>query len=277
MPTAILIIFEYKIKQLPGAIIDLYHSYKWCESFGCNINVFTDIQKINNMSILEDAIDNKIVNEDIINFYEFLISKNIVTNPSELLFKIKNKLMEIDDNKLIIYYSGHGTEDNAVMPNGELLSFISFRENILESLDSYAEIFWILDCCNPNGLNLPFKLKNNSFELSSSKIQCVTQPILLLISSQSNEKSIATKYGSIFSRLLFNFLSKIKKNRNLKHLIDNLSKEINILNTGYKQTISLYSSYIIHPILWLWIGTNKEYDIVSDISLSTLIVRRKQY
>lgn len=274
MPIAILIVFEYEHKPLTGAIIDLYHAYKWCKSFNCKINVFTDIEYIKDSSILEAAFEKNIVEDDIMTFYENIDSKYIVNNSSELLSELNNILDISKDNKIIIYYSGHGVENNAIMPNKELFSFISFRNKLLDLFDSYTEIFWILDCCNPNGLNLPFKLKNNSFELSSSQIECVTQPILLLTSSNSNEKSIASKFGSIFSKSLFTFLSNIDTDRNLTNMINSLSNEINILQTGYTQTISLYSSYVINPVLWMWIGSVNNYDIVSDMSLSILILRR---
>jgi len=60
MPTAILIGFEYKNDMLPGTLIDLYHCYKWCESFGCNINVLTDIKEVDT-KLLYTAIDKLII------------------------------------------------------------------------------------------------------------------------------------------------------------------------------------------------------------------------
>ena len=271
MPISILIVFEYQIKQLPGAIIDLYHAYKWSKSYGYETYIFTDIKKTN-IELLQSAVLNDDIDDDILTFYKKLENKYIVTNSDDLMFKIKS-VLDMEDDKLIIYYSGHGIEDNIIMPNKSLLSFISFRDNILESLSDYVEIFWILDCCNPNGLNLPFKFNNNSFELSSSKIECVTQPILLITSAEKDEKSIATKYGSLFSKSLFKYLNKCN-DRNLQVMINKIKEDIDNVGSGYKQTISVYSSYIIHPVLWMWIGNDKTYDIVSDLSLTILILRR---
>jgi hypothetical protein len=63
------------------------------------------------------------------------------------------------------------------------------------------------------------------------------------------------------------------KNRNIRRLIGNLGSSIRKMHTGYAQTVSVYSSYITDPILWLWIGTQKSYDVVHDITLSILMIR----
>jgi len=291
MPTVILIGFEYTFNILTGAIIDLYNAYKWCLSFGCDIHVLTDITSVKHINNLYDAINLEIVNTDILSFYDNIKSLTIVTNAQVLLTNII-KILEkgVPDNKVIIYYSGHGIKESMVMPDRTLLPFIDFRDNILSTLKYDTEIFWILDCCNPNGLYLPFNLNGNRFILSSSKIKCVSQPILLITSSESHEKSIATKFGSIFSRHLFDILTllgdtngpiiwkgdmsiPLHKNRNLRRLIGNISSSIRKLHTGYTQTVSIYSSYLIDPVLWMWIGSTHTYDIASDLTLTTLIIR----
>lgn len=264
MPTAILIGFQYGVSfgnPLPGTKADLKNAISWCKSFDCDIHIFTDILSMNKSVHIEDG-------------------RSLVA----LIVKILNK--KIIDNKLIIYYSGHGVKDSMVMPNKDLLLFTDFKDNILKILDPYTEIFWMLDCCNPSGLHLPFKLDNNSFALSSSKIQCVTQPILLIASSEEGEKAIGLQSGSLFSTKLFSLLTSINdnnntipngKNRNLNRLIGNLSgaiRKISPLNSGYSQTVSVYSSYQCDPIMWMWIGSNKPYDIVTDMTLTTLIVRK---
>lgn len=297
MPTAILIVFEYTFNSLTGAIVDMYHACKWCKSFDCNIHVLTDINYIKDPHNIQNVVDRKIADPELIVFYDKFPSKTIITNGSTLLNKIINILhVGIPDNKLIIYYSGHGIKDSMVMPDRTLLSFVNFRDNILQILNPYIEIFWVLDCCNPNGLHLPYKLEGNTFILSPSKIECISQPILLITSSEANEKSIATKAGSVFSRHLFRLLTLLNsddktvtlslkpsgryrlniptyKNRNLRRLIGNLASSIRKMHTGYAQTVSVYSSYFIDPILWMWIGSCKLYDIVTDLSLSSLIIR----
>lgn len=290
MPTAILIGFEYTFNSLEGAIIDLYQAHKWCQSFGCQINILTDIQSIKDPGNLRSVIDKNLAGKDLLTFYH-RVNPGIVNDKKGLLDDIiKILTLGIPDNKLIIYYSGHGVKDSMVMPDRTLLPFIDFRDNILSYLNPYVEIFWILDCCNPNGMNLPYKLDGNRFVLSPTKIQFVTQPILLITSAETNEKSVATKSGSIFSRYLFNLLSEMNRpvepiiqkrniiiptgrNRNLRRLIGNLGSSIRKMHTGYAQTVSIYSSYITDPVLWMWIGSSTNSDIVTDMSLSSLIIR----
>jgi hypothetical protein len=294
MPTAILITFEYVFKSLPGAVVDLYHAFTWCRSFECDIHILTDIESIKDPNNLEQVVKYKIADKNILTFYDDILtgnsSKNNIKDSLTLLNSLNRILsLDIPDNKLIIYYSGHGVKDSMIMPNKSLLSFIDFRDHVINLLKPYVEIFWILDCCNPNGLQLPYKLTGNTFALSSSQIKFVTQPILLITSSESNEKSIATKFGSVFTRHLFRILNQlnidmdrkfkkrisipIQKNRNLRRLIGNLTSSIRKMGTGYIQTVSIYSSYVMDPLLWMWIGSNKSYDIVIDLTLTTLIFR----
>lgn len=279
MPTAIIIGFEYATNILPGALIDIYQAHKWCCSFGCSTYVFSDIRNGIDDRIIKKNVDQGIVDSDIMSFYD-LVDKTPVTTSNELLTGISDKLEQMTDERLIIYYSGHGTKDALVLPNRELLPFIAFRDTILRQVSATTEIFWILDCCNPTGLHLPFVLNNNKFVLSSARVSCVLQPILLIISSNSQEKSVTSDTGSLFTRYLFRILHNLNigssiasRNRNLRRLLGNLSSSIRRIHTGYTQTVSLYSSYIIDPVLWLWIGNDDTVDIVTDISLSTLVIR----
>lgn len=291
MPVALLIGFEYTFNSLTGAIIDLYHASNWCKSFGCDVHILTDIEYVKDRDNLKQIVDRKIAGSDLLTFYDSIPIKRYCRNSVTLLTEIGNILKKgVPDNKLIIYYSGHGVKDSMVMPDRTLLPFIDFRNNIIGEINPYVEIFCILDCCNPSGMHLPFKLTGNEFVLSPTKIECVRQPVLLITSSEVNEKSIATKAGSVFSRHLFRILSRLSfndntifnkkkiviptyKNRNLRRLIGTLASSIRGMHTGYSQTVSMYSSYIIDPILWMWVGNNKPYDLVTDISLSTLIIR----
>lgn len=290
MPIAIIIGFQYDFHTLPGAIIDIYHAYKWCQSCGYPIYVFTDITQITDTRNLKLAMERNIVKPDILTFYEDIPNKHIVSTVDSLTTGLQTCLSQISDDKLIVYYSGHGIKDVMVMPDKTLLNFVKFREAITFHLSPYTEIFCILDCCNPDGLHLPYKLINNSFMLSPRQITCITQPMLLITSANPDEKSVSTRTGSIFTSRLFSLLSQMnsdepliydgnsitvpnKRNRNLKRLLSNLNSYIRTVHTGYTQTVSIYSSYVMDPILWMWVGSHKKYDIVTDKSLSILFLR----
>ena len=41
--------------------------------------------------------------------------------------------------------------------------------------------------------------------------------------------------------------------------------------SGYKQSVSIYCSYSLDPVLWLWLG--KHNDIVLDICNTVFVIR----
>lgn len=289
MPTAILIGFEYTNDKLPGTLIDLYHCYKWCGSFGCDINILTDIKKVDT-KLLYEAIDNNLANKDVLQFYDninpIIISNNLI---EEILKILKN---EITDNKLILYYTGHGVlYDNLVMPDDSLISMKKLKNVILDNVSAITEIFIVLDCCNPDGMGLPFRLKDNLFVLSSTDmklVEFIDNKVLLITSSANHQKSVATLLGSLFTRFLFKILIEMNSynslffkkeehiplsiNRNLQRLTGNLSSNIRKLQTEYQQNISIYSSYVIDPILWMWLGNHNNHNIITDYTLDNIII-----
>lgn len=278
MPLALLIGFEYNNNSLPGVIIDLYRANKWCESFNCDVHIITDNKIL-------DGLTNRYTSEYINTMTERhddntqFIKKsmlNVISNRNDLCTSIKKIFNDATptDGKIIIYYTGHGIKESLIAPDGSLLPFVDFRDIITDNASPYAEIFCILDCCNPNGMHLPYKLVNNQFVLSSYKVECIKQPMLLITSSEMHEKSIAKRSGSIFSHYLFELLSTLT-NRNLTKLLLSLSNSIKKIDTGHPQTVTIYSSYVIDPLLWTWIGSTKNYDIVTDMSLSAIIIRVK--
>lgn len=279
---AILIGFEYNINKLPGVIIDLYHSYNFCQTFCDKIFVCTDIEYIKDETLLQEAINDKIANDDLLTFYSKLEPLIII---NDLLSVLKTILINGKIDKLIIYFSGHGSDGSVILPDNSLLSFDDFKNCILDNI-SDTEIFWILDCCNPQGLHLPYKLNGNRFTLSPNRFHCVKQKIMLITSAENHEKSIATRSGSLFSRYLFRLLLilnlpfnyqeeqtiPLHKNRNLHRLVGSLTSSIRKFYTGYSQTVSIYSSYIQDPVLPMWIGSSNRYDIMTDLTMNALLI-----
>jgi hypothetical protein len=262
MPVAILIGFEYTHNPLPGVLIDLERACRWARSFECAITLIVD----------QACGSNSDTESEILSQYPTLRIRHLAA----LRLAVTTVLTgTVADQKLIIYYSGHGVAESMILPDQTLLPFTHFRDLILGTLDPYTEIFWILDCCNPNGLHLPYKLTGENFRLSPTHIDCITHPSLLLTSSNSNEKSVTTQFGSIFTLTLFRYLNRLRrtsfKNRNLYRMVQHLNAMIHKFGTGSIQTISVYSAYMTDPLLWMWLGPNS--DIVTDPTLSLLIIR----
>lgn len=287
MVTAILVAFEYirvVNSTLIGAVFDLYHAYKWCSSFGANIYIFTDVDFNKHIPYLKLSAQHNRVDNDAATFLNNHPNTYIVKTKKDLFDNLKH--VEYD-SRVILYYSGHGIKESMMMPNQELVPFVLFRNSILNNLSPATEIFGILDCCNPSGLHLPFKLRDNNFRLSGRKVDCIHQPFLLITSSDDSEKSIATKDGSAFSRVLFSTLTllnesfsveqqqtiPVSRNRNLRRLMSNIASTIRRQHIGYSQTVSIFTSYYTDPVLWPWIGSKNSSDIVVDSSLSVLVIR----
>jgi len=284
MPTSIIIGFEYSLNPLPGAYIDIYNAFKWGNSFNSDTYIISDVDYNINKNNITQAINNNYIDIDIHMLSTY--PKIILDNGIDLSANIKTILSYgIIDNKLIIYYSGHGINNSMIMPNSSLLSFNTFKNIIFQNISHDVEVFIILDCCNPNGLSLPYKLHDNCFRLiTNNHIEFIPNNILLITSSNENEKSLATIYGSVFSKSLFNLLTLMNinypitttinknSNRNLQRLISTIKNSIRKLDTGYHQSVSIYTSFIIDPLLWMWIGSNKNYNIITDSTLNTLII-----
>lgn len=240
MPLSILIGFEYVKQKLPSTRKDLLLMNNWCKSFSYNIHTITDIvvswenyTKIQSLSDLLAALH------------------NILSTKEKYGF----------DDRLILYYSGHGVNNNILLPNDEELSFYDFRDIILYYLNPTVEIFWILDCCNPQGLQLPYKfsLSSQMFMLNCTK-KFFPHRMMVLTSAESTQKSISTSTGSTFTKCFISYISE-NNSRNLSVMLPKLNHIINTENTictnlDYCQNVTLYSSYIDIPILWFWIGKN---------------------
>lgn len=273
MPTAILIVYEYETTKLTGAVIDLYLMYKWCETLNYDIHVVTDItdEKITlNKDIISKAIKKQFCDNGIYVFFR-QFRGTIALNTNNFSRSLDN-IPKVSDNKLLMYYSGHGGNNCIKLPDGSKYTTHKLKQTILNKVNNDGEIFWIMDCCNPSGLNIPYKLSNNKFVLQNDQWHFTTQKIILFTSSTGHQKSFALPFGSRFTQqLLFLFHENIT---NIQHLCNTINKNL-ISQTNeskYKQTVTAYSSYVIDPIVWSWIYPNKKYHITSDPSLSMLIL-----
>lgn len=295
MTIALLIGFEYNY-TLKGAIIDLYLAYNWCKSFCNTIYVITDVKNIENKNVGNEI---KFFYRNLTNKFEVKDEHQLRDSLSKIMFNIKKK----EHEKMVLYYSGHGKKESIILPNNKLFSFDKFRNIICNKLPSEIEIFMIIDCCEAHGLQLPFHYHNKKFKLSKYNKVYLPHKVLLITSSEPNENCVMDKNGgSLFSKFLFEYLTSLQykhkkysipniftnifsksddnteiliktKNRNLNLLKLHIDKSIANLNTGVKQTVNIYSSYIIEPILPFWIGSSHPHTINSDFNLSHLIIQ----
>lgn len=271
-PVVIIIGFNYKKKCLPTTKKDIDNVMNWCKENKYDYSILSDVE----------------YSESKNNIYMINTKSDFISSITKTMNNFSGK------NKIIVYYTGHGSENYFKLPDDTKISSLDFRNIFLGN--PLSEIFFIIDCCNPSNLCLPFKLKSNRFALikddSTSPVQ---QKVFLITSSRPVEKAVAHKEkGSLFTKNLLdllrelsdgfnppNFNKNIKNlkfknqyNRNLERLVYKLNNKIkNQNNSGHNQSVCFYSSHATHPILWLWIGSPENFDIIPSENFENLIVR----
>lgn len=289
MTTAILIGFRHQggvIGTLPGALIDIHRAYRFCHSLNWNTHVISDITDEKLPSGISSVIAHGSIHNAIMTFMTEIKSDKLINIRTAIELKnALNTILSKNQNKrLFIYYSGHGLYSSIVCPDSNKLDFMDFRSLITDSTKRLGdadgpEVFLVLDCCKPGNLFLPYTLKDEKFDISSTYIASKNR-ILLITSADTDQYSTATKFGSLFSEFFFDYLNKLLNkdagkwpSRNLnvirKAINDNLQKS----KTGYKQTMNVYSSHVMLPLLWSWIGA-MNYDIKIDFDCKTITMRK---
>lgn len=279
--SAILIGFRYNnTNSIIGTIIDLYIAYKYCQTIGCgDIYIFSDIENISGRNI-PDAVINDIVDINIMHFMDHQKYSMVVQDRQGLLDNLKKINISPRENKLLVYYTGHGTQDAICLPSDEKLSIAMFRDTILSICQPDSEIFWIMDCCHSNGLYLPYYYDtiHSEYRLANYHRCYITNKVFLITSSNKDEKAVATEYGSLFTRFLFKTLhgSLTRRKWNIGAIIDEITKKIREKKTGYTQSVSVYSSYIMSSVIWGWLWGDGKYIVDYDEKYKYLkIIERK--
>ena len=290
MPTAIIIGFEYSslindkpqlTKLLSGALFDIYRMYRWCRECNYKIFIITDITEVRELGVLVDGISSGKIEREISNFSPWSMDECKIVKNSSSLMESLTSIPPPEDNKLLIYYSGHGESEQMVMPNCDKLSFATIRDAIHTSIPISVEVFWILDCCESGNFDLPYKIVDNKFTLQDvNKAKFLRQNTFLVASAGANEKSISGRYGSIFTKKLLSVLRRldshevplIDKNRNLSRIMGEISSSLRLLKSGYHHTITVWSSYLNNPVLWCWIGSSKYNikEIIGEVPIITI-------
>lgn len=277
---AILINFEYKTNVLPGASIDLYLAYKHLNSYGYDIIIFTDISELNT-NIINRAIKTNIIDDNIYNFYKKITP--FVGNENDLLENIKTSCEGY--NYCFLYFSGHATPTHMIVHNEYTISFNKFQNEIMNRQN--LRIVGLFDCCNCNGLNLPFILKDNEFRTINQNIDfdkinsfdCTLSKSIIFTSSNSNGAALACNLVSFMTSIFFKYLDDLsipyddmedlsKYNRNLQRMCNSMSTQI---DRGGSVKVNVYSSHIIDPVLWNWVERKDKFVIESSDSPFALL------
>ena len=295
MVFAILIGFEYRIVTVapdgkktesinfPGTFVDLDWAYQWCRDQKFDTAIITDIAADNTPTGITKAVVTGRVNMRSLNFYaETSKDYRRVTDRKSFIDTLTSELSKIAantswDKKLFIYYTGHGHamaagKSSFLLPTGEPFDFDEIRTLLTSNLDERVEILGILDCCYPTGMRLPYKLSpKNTWDLLPDYKAC-KQEFLLITAATPTQTSVATQFGSLFTKMFFEYLHRLNEplptdskeipwpSRNLLKIADHVSREIKDQKYDTAQTLNIYSAYKVLPIIPLWIG-NLRYSI----------------
>lgn len=269
---------------LPGILIDIYRSYKYVESVTSNknITVITDLVMDPNITDLKESIVKSIVDLEIINTIRDLDVKGYLhsfSSKADLLIKVKSVCKNC--RKIFIYYTGHALNGNILLPLSNLevcykynrivdssISFSVLRDIICSNSKKNAEIFSILDCCNSNGFDLPYKIINGVFRLTmkSNKVY-PTQKFICLSSTSSDEVSASSKNGSIFTNIFFDNFG---VERSLINLLGIVLEECKM---KFDQTVTVNSTYPDLKLIWKWLLTPKDIFVKFNIIENYFIIK----
>jgi len=300
-------------KAIPSVIIDIHRAYKFMKDItnipSDSILILTDMDKQILPPGISEWVAEGIVDLDIMDFMTTEPKYHAIVSYEEIIDNITLKLSEKKYTKIILYYSGHGSNGKLDLPNKSHISIQKIRELFLFNsyyysekgsepdngismisdsiLQNYRDVFIILDCCNGSDLDLPFYLDipSKRFKLASnyhlrSRLvdnlkSFIDKRVLLIVSSQQHENAVSTYKGSLFTRLFFNrlyLMVKSSKERSLVNLITELNKEIKSrLSKEYIQTASIHSSYPFLPVIPSWILNPSFNCYIHDKSDSIII------
>ena len=178
-----------------------------------------------------------------------------------------NNIISLPD-VLESYYRAHKNDPSSDLTK---MSLDEYKSIILSSISKKGEVFIVMDCCNSNGLDLPYHLKDGVGRLLRGENHIfIGARIICVSSTMKDEQSIASRDGSIFSRSLF--LNMRSKQRSLKILSKLIDDEC---SSKFSQTTTVHISHPNLKFLWPWIYGN--YNLVMSINnfKNIILIERK--
>ncbi len=206
-------------EKLSSSYIDLFRVHKYFTEIGCkSIYILTDlINDLNDESILHLLL-NRNLSVDIRSFLAELRNNNQyreVKTKIDLLRNLEELLKLVAENKRIfIYYTGHGSDNNILLPNLEYLNVSDLHRevlnkceknllirNLISNTEISYELFYFFDCCAVSTLFLPFKW-DNRFRLANHAFYQI--PVTSLFAVNNNKsQAYADGRGSKFTQIIF--------------------------------------------------------------------------
>lgn len=252
---AVLIGFSYN--ELPGILVDIYRIYQFLQPAfttpTSSITIITDIEKDPPANIYLRPIASSIVDANIISFISDLKVRGqyhrFQGKENLLPFLRKRVAGKGEQEDFFFYYTGHAKVDCIHLPsvlNGDdcpafaidRILTTELREILYEERGKEDTILSILDCCEIQGVDLPFTLDINGFYRRNSFYFGL--PRFICITPRHHYQWMASGLGSIFTSRLIEEL--MKRKRRLQDLT-----EFSTVTTTYP-TLSLLWGWIFSPL-----------------------------
>lgn len=278
MRNILMIGFEYKKAiqwtTLPGIIVDLYQIFTLFNKANTDITVITDIIRDPKSKVLQQAILDDLCDANVLDFIEVIQDNKHYVEYSGL-DNFKKMVIASCKHKqqLFIYYTGHAKGGDLILPDGQIIKMLDFRDLILKNCAKYAEIFIIMDCCRGTGLNLPYYLKKAVYRLTHQPAKIFpSQKVVCISSTMSDQEAGTTLNGSFFTRSLYKlFLSKSKKYKYLPNVLPYLVDEC---SSQHEQTAVVHASYPNLKMIWPWLYTPSNLSISFNPDIYLIVVKR---
>lgn len=224
MPTALLIGLSYS-GQLKSTESDLSAVEEWCGKMGYDTHTYTD-------------------------------------RDSHVPLEIFLTGLTVEDEKFIVYYTGHGLGDAMLLTDGRRLPFSSLISLVRERVGKWTEILVLVDACVKHcGMGLCYRFDSDRFVQTEGKK--MDERTMIILSSTEEEKAYASREGSVFTRRLLSFLDEESRPiiRGRKIVPSGVYRNLSLLSSeltdsmkDFRQKVSIYSSYGDQRDLWLWVG-----------------------
>lgn len=248
----IIIGFKYMDRQIQCTLYDIYRVYDFFKNLGYTCYVLTDLVDFRFDKNIYNTILKNQVGQQLLNFIEE-IKKNPPWYKYTYDFRtLKDNILELPDFDLCVtYYSGHGRKRGIELPAGDILNYVGFRTLVTKKVK--IELVMIMDCCHVYNMGLQYqhesvyiddKMKSVFRHINNTNIKNTeysNPTVIILASSDINEKSAANRYTSLFTKYLLEYLS-MNEQRSYHSMIEFIKGHIAGHDFNNKQTVKIYSS-----------------------------------
>lgn len=263
VPQIIIVGFEYE-EDLSACVTDIYHVYNFYKKLSYDIKIFSDVDKPREQANFTSLLTRKRVEDNFLPFLKEDFERMRISVKDKPSFENIFDMVPRKSERCLFYFSGHGSKDCILLPDGTKYPIIQLREKILEL---GKQILVVFDCCNPHGLFMPLLACRGTKKMNMISQNFLEEDVVVITSSEPDEKIKADDSGSPFTFNLFHYLKKRTKPYGFYQILEHMDKKLES-----SQKCSIYSSRW-NKSLWYWCIDNK-LSISTDDFLDCIVVKK---